>query len=65
MPKILEGKMCHWFPDKECIFPIPKETLELLMQDPDVADIGETPSMESPTCTNCLLKQIIEAINDE
>ena len=62
MPKILEGKNCAWFPDKKCRHPISEEVLKILMSDPDARDIGETPSMESPMCTNCLLTQILDQL---
>jgi len=62
IPKLIEGKNCSWLPNRKCRYPISKEVLNFLMKDPEVKDIGETPSMESPMCTNCLLTQILSQL---
>ena len=63
MPKFDENKNCHFFPENECQYPIPKETLEEALENWDEEEDGDTlyqiPLNDDQVCTNCLLSQLI------
>jgi hypothetical protein len=69
MPKFDENINCHFFPEDECIFPIPKEILEEALAHWDKEEDGNTlsqiPAIDDSMCTNCLLSQILYNISSK
>ena len=62
--KFIEKETCH-FMDKPCPHKIDEDELKELMEDPDTGRVYDIPVEDSQICMNCLLAQLIEALNCE
>ena len=60
MVRFDEKTKCHFFPEKECMYPISEDELkEALKEAQEEEVIGQIPEIDSNFCTNCLLAQIL------
>lgn len=57
-----ENTRCHFY-DIDCYYPINESELMLLLKEMDEGDvISQVPSIDSGICTNCLLSQLLDEV---